>query len=287
MNEVVKQYKVIKQYDAISFHNYIYSLIEYYNYPKVDIIITSPPYNIGIPYTGYIDNKPDSEWMDMIIHSLYPTDKICSDGALMYLNMKINSSKPLQSLSEIVFIGEQIEEMSNWKFIQDICWVMPNKQHLDPFKVISKFSSYKEMILLFGKGNVKIRKDLIGENLSEEYLNDKRYKKVIDKYKEKFGRAFKDIGDVWVIPILKYNQYIKKYNPAEFPPMLVECALKSHPKFGNGLTVYDSFVGGGTTAFVAKNLGCNYYVCDISEAMISTTNRRLKKKYIEHYISYQ
>lgn len=275
------KYVIIKELNALEFHNYIYGLIQYYNHPKVDVIITSPPYNIGMPYAGYKDDMDNNMWLDTIIHSLYPTDKICNDGALMFLNMKTDLDRPLISTEEIFFIGREIEELSDWKFIQEIIWVMPNKQQLNPFKVVDRFSSYTEKILLFGKGrDVKVRKDLIGEELSEEYLRDKRYRHTIEKYKKKFGRAFRDIGDVWVIPTLKYNQHLKRLNPAEFPPQLPEMCIKSHPEFEKRqLTIYDPFGGGGTTALVAYHLNCHIYSCDISKAAIDTSKRRVNKKY--------
>ncbi len=279
------KYTVIKEHNAISFHNYIESLINYYNYPKVDVIITSPPYNIGVKYAGYDDNQPKSIWMDTIIHSLYPTDKITNDGALMYMNIKPSSSDTLSSLNDIIFIVTAINELSEeWEMIQEIVWVIPNKQHINQFKIQNRFSNYKEYLFLYGKKSSKINRALIGEELTEEYLNDKRYKKTIEKYIKKFGRAYKDVGDVWVIPILKYNKHTKRFNPAEYPPQLVEAVIKSHPDYGKRtLTVYDPFVGGGTTAYVAHNLGCNYYVCDISKTSVNTTKRRIKRNYTEFY----
>jgi site-specific DNA-methyltransferase (adenine-specific) len=270
---------IVKQYDAISFHNYVYGYQEYYNFPKIDIVITSPPYNIGVPYTGYKDNIPRDTWLDTIVHSLHPTDKICNEPSLMYLNMKGDKDNPLQSMADMLFVGQQIEELSEWKFMQEIVWVMPNKQHTNPMRTDTIFSRYNEKVFLFSKGKLQLQKNFIGERLSDAYLNDKRYQKAIQKMKDKFGNAFKDIGDVWVIPIIKTNQYVRKHNPAEFPPELPEWCIKTHPKHGGPepITVYDPFVGGGTTAMIAERMGYNYYVCDISEAAIGTTKRRIKE----------
>ena len=269
---------IVKQYDAISFHNFVYGYTEHYGYPKVDVVVTSPPYNIGVPYTGYKDDVSREHWLDLLIYSLHPTDKICNEPSLMYLNLKGDRKSPLQSMEDMNFVVREIVANSSWKFVQEIIWVMPNKQHTNAMRTDKSFSRYYEKIFLFGKGKPLINRGNIGEKLTEEYLKDKRYSKSIQRMEDKFGRAYKDVGDVWVIPILKYNVNTRRYNPAEFPPQLPEWCIKSHPKYGiEPVTVYDPFVGGGTTAVVAEELGCNYYVCDISNAAINTTKRRIKE----------
>jgi len=270
---------IIVCHDAIDFHNYIYGLITHYNKPYVDLIVTSPPYNINKPYDDYNDNLSFEEWKDMIIYSLHPTDKICNDGALMFLNLKPNNkeiAKYFKGMGEIV---AEIDKLSEWKFIQDIIWYMPNKQSLNPTKYTKKFSSYKEYIFMFAKGEHNLDKSRIGKEYSEVYLKDKRYVEARKKQKEMYGNLFRDRGDIWDIPAIKYNKSIKRFNPAEFPPELPEYCIKSHWQYGrkNVFTVYDPFMGGGTTAVVANHLNCNFYGCDISKRYVETTKRRMKK----------
>jgi len=154
--------EIICCHDALDFHNYIYGLIEHYGKPKVDVIVTSPPYNIGTKYIGYHDHIPLQEWKDLIVYSLHPTDKICNDGAIMFLNLKPhtnNFSTYFKAMAEIV---KEIEDMSEWKLVQDIIWYMPNKQQLSPTKYTRRFSTYKEYLFFFGLGDFHLDKSRIG-----------------------------------------------------------------------------------------------------------------------------
>lgn len=269
---------LVCQYDALGFHNYVFGLIEHYNRPKVDVIVTSPPYNIGTHYKDYVDKVEVQEWIDLIVYSLHPTDKICNDGALMFLNLKANPKEfPLyfKAMGEII---HEIDRHSEWEAVQDLIWYMPNKQQISPTKYTKRFSTYKEYIFFFGLGDYHLDKSRIGGELSKAYLMDSRYEKSRKRMKDMYGKVFKDRGDVWDIPILKYNQHIKRFNEAEFPPEVPETCIKSHWDWSKrDLTVYDPFMGGGTTALVANHLGCNFYGCDISKSYVEGTKKRLKK----------
>jgi len=111
---------------------------------------------------------------------------------------------------------------------------------------------------------------------------DNRYEASRQKMMVMYGKMFRDRGDMWAIPTLKYNQHIRRFNEAEFPPELPETCIKSHWDWGRRtITVYDPFLGGGTTALVAalvaNHLDCNFYGCDISRSYVDGTKKRLRK----------
>jgi len=271
--------QILLCHDALDFHNYIYGLIHSYNKPKVDVICTSPQYNIGKIYAATSDNLSLQEWMDTIIYSLHPTDKICNDGALMFLNLKPNTKEISTYFKAMGTIVQEIEDHSEWKFIQDIIWFMPNKQPIAPTKYVKKFSIYKEYVFMFAKGDHKLDKSRIGTEYSKAYLMDKRYEASRQRQMEMYGKVFRDRGDVWDINILKYNQNVKRFNPTEFPPEFPETCIKVHWDYDRkeNFTVYDPFMGGGTTALVANHLGCNFYGCDIAKSYVEATKKRLNK----------
>jgi|GEM_PF-5591650 len=261
--------------------------------PKVDVIVTSPPYNLGVKYEGYNDRLNDDEYLTMLVESFIGTDKICNDDAIMYINLKEGSTNALKRRLLYTKFLKAIEDMTDWKYVQRIVWFMPNKQQINPNVNKRTFSVYTEDIFFFAKEDYfeskqpLLNKANIGLELSKEYLNDKRYKTSRDRMIRNYGKLFKDIGDLWSIPILKYNKSLKKHNPAEFPMTLPELAIKSHRDFGvRTLTVLDMFAGGGTTMIAALRNNCNVYGCDISKIYYDIIVERIRGEFDERMVTF-
>lgn len=68
---------------------------------------------------------------------------------------------------------------------------------------------------------------------------------------------------------------VNKLNNATFSTAFVNELLKiyAYPNY----TVYDSFMGTGTTAVACKNYGCNYIGSEISKAQVEFANKRLSE----------
>lgn len=67
----------------------------------------------------------------------------------------------------------------------------------------------------------------------------------------------------------------KLTHPMEKPVSLIGRAIRSMSDPGN--LVFDPFVGSGTTAVAAKELGRRYFGCDISPRYVELANKRLVK----------
>lgn len=76
-------------------------------------------------------------------------------------------------------------------------------------------------------------------------------------------------GDVW-----EFTQEMNNPHPAPFPVALIERVISST----NAKTVLDPFMGSGTTAIAAKNLGRNYVGIEISEEYVNLANQRLTEQ---------
>lgn len=83
------------------------------------------------------------------------------------------------------------------------------------------------------------------------------------------------VDDVWDIPIINPLSHERIGYPTQKPKVLIEriVAASSSP----GDVVADFFVGGGTTAEVAQDLGRQWIACDISRVAVSLTADRVAK----------
>lgn len=74
-------------------------------------------------------------------------------------------------------------------------------------------------------------------------------------------------GDAWFIPYKTTGATTKKSHVYEFPEELVERCFKV-AGMRPGMTIYEPFLGGGTTAVVAKRMGLNVYATERDPATV-------------------
>lgn len=85
-----------------------------------------------------------------------------------------------------------------------------------------------------------------------------------------FNEEMAQFGDVWEISHIQENEH-----PAPFPFNLARRAIMaSCPKGG---IVYDPFMGSGTTALAAIDLGMNFIGSEISDKYIAYAESRISK----------
>jgi site-specific DNA-methyltransferase (adenine-specific) len=77
-------------------------------------------------------------------------------------------------------------------------------------------------------------------------------------------------GDTWYVPYETTGAGKKKLHRHSFPAEIARrCLLLS--RVSPGMTVFDPFSGGGTTALVAKALGLNAFAGDVDPAALQST----------------
>lgn len=129
---------------------------------SVDLIITSPPYNLGnYHHTGnkrhnpYDDNMPErqyQEWQRKVMCGIY---RILKDGGWLFYNHK-NRIKQGQMITPYEWILK-----THFILRQEICWVngSPNMDK-------SRFFPFSERIYCLAKGNAKMWNNL---NLTDDW----------------------------------------------------------------------------------------------------------------------
>ena len=219
---------------------------------SVDLIVTSPPYNLNINYQDHKD--------DMILESYYKWCKewiiesyrVTKDGGRFCLQIgcfqpQINEpsyatfTKLFQDAGFIfrefvIWNKNQIPKRTAWG-----SWMSPsNPRILPPF----------EMIINFHKKSPKILEKGESDLLREEFIQW--------------------TNGLWVIA----PESAKKRNhPAPFPEELATRCIKMHSYVGG--VVVDPFNGSGTTTFVAKKLGRKYIGFDITKEYCEFAEKRL------------
>lgn len=185
---------------------------------SIDLIITSPPYNLGhthnestdldVIYNSYSDDLTQKEYEKWQINCLNELHRILKPSGLLYYNHKERFK------NGYYFNPLNLIQKSNFKPLQTIIWHRDGAVNFN----IGRFVNCYETI------NVAYK--------SEKYMK-------INKNSEKYL-------DVWKILSSK-----KKHMIASFPLELPLRIIRSYNDYPN-LTVMDCFMGEGTTAIASQ-----------------------------------
>lgn len=225
----------------------------------VDLTVTSPPYNVDLGnnkyndegYDQYFDDMPYQEYLGMLrsVFSLL-FDKTKNSGRCV-VNIGDGKNGSIPTHSDVIQIMQEI----GWEVRSTIIW---NKKETSNRAAWGSYCSPScpsfprpfEYVLIFYKGNKKLQHD--GEtDITEEEFENWAY-------------------GIWEFPGASHNPH-----PAPFPEELPKRCVKMLSY--TDATVYDPFVGSGTTLKVAKDLGRYYIGSEISEEYFDMIQDRLSK----------
>lgn len=221
---------------------------------SVNIVITSPPYNIGLKYHKYSDKKPRDQYLGWIRDIFVELKRILTDDGHIFLNMGYTNRDPWIAMEVALNLKDILILQNNITWVKSIS--VPSEKdktsvvthgHFKPINSKRYINVTNENIYHFTKTD-----DILIDRLSVGVP----YKWKCNLKNRKTGKIKPDIrckGNTWFIPYETIqNKKEKGYHPATFPEGLVEhCIRISGIKKG---TVLDPFIGSGTTVRVAKKL---------------------------------
>jgi adenine-specific DNA-methyltransferase len=203
----------------------------------VQLVVTSPPYNLGKPYEGKLEMKQYLEQQKAVIEEcvriLKPQGSICWQVGNYVDNGEII---PLDILLYPIFAGLGLHLRNR------IVWTFGHGLHAS-----KRFSGRYEVILWFTKTDEYVF-NLDAVRVPQKYPNKKHFK---GPHKgELSGNPLgKNPEDVWDIPNVKSNHIEKTDHPAQFPIELIERLVLSMTNEKDW--IYDPFLGYGTSALAA------------------------------------
>jgi site-specific DNA-methyltransferase (adenine-specific) len=232
----------------------------------VDVIITSPPYNIGINYKTYNDQKPRDvylNWLKTIGVELFRVLK--NDGSF-FLNVGSTNVDPWISMDVSNIFRDIFVLQNHITWVKSISIGDDTVGHFKPINSKRFLNQNHESIFHFSKtGNTILDRLAIGVSYKDK-TNIKRRGHKQDK---------RCAGNNWFIPYETVQNKNEKYNhPAGFPLELPMRCLKLHGK--SDLVVLDPFMGTGTTIVAAHKLGHIGIGIELDADYVNTCIARLR-----------
>lgn len=236
----------------------------------VDVVCTSPPYNIGTKYHAYDDHLEELQYHDKLADIAQQLQRVLKPNGSFFLNIGHTSIDPWLAV-DIASIFREFFVLQN-----KIIWVKAisiQDRRTGTWRSTGQFKPvnseryitrcYEEIYHFTHDGSVKVDCTAIGvpyedkTNISRRgHANDKR-----------------DRGNCWFIPYTTIQRKSDRYNhPSSFPIELPRMCIALHG--GKSLTVLDPYCGVGTTLVAAAQLGHNAIGIDIDASYSAVATER-------------
>jgi len=242
----------------------------------VDVIVTSPPYNIGKKYNQYDDKKPREtylSWMEKIAKNCR---EIMAESSSFFLNVGGKSSdmwlpwEIAMCFRRYFFLQNVIHWVKSISILKEDVGDYPNIKgdisvgHFKPINSNRYLNSCQEYIFHFTKkGDVDLDKTAVGVPYQD--------KSNIGRWKKARG-DLRDRGNTWFIPYETIQK--SRPHPTVFPVKLPEMCLKIHGVKKIKL-VLDPFMGIGSTAVACKKLNVDFIGFEIDNSYVDIATERL------------
>lgn len=251
---------------------------------SVDIVVTSPPYNLGIKYKNYNDNRTRNEYLTWSLIWATQVKRVLKDRGSFFLNLGSAPSNPLVPYELIVDLKKLFVLQNTFHWIKSI--TVPTKEgklisagHFKPLHSNRYVNDCHEYVFHLSKhGDTPLDRLGVGVPYTD--------KSNINRWSHTKGRDLRCRGNNWFIPYKTIVSRSKQRpHPATFPVELAEFCIKVH---GNspGLVMMDPFLGIGHSAIAAKCCGIREFIgFDIDASYVKLARASLVKGATEPFLN--
>ena len=214
----------------------------------IDLVVTSPPYNLGIAYRSYDDRRPRTEYLDWLKRIGTRLARVMKDDASFFLNVGGTGSDPWVAMDVANAFRKTFVLQNHIVWVKSVSVGHDTVGHFKPISSKRFLNNNHESIFHFTKsGAVEIDRLAVGVPYKDQ-SNIKRWQHA------KSDRRC--AGNTWFIPYETVRSKAQKFDhPAGFPVDLPTRCIRLHGV--ERAQVLDPFLGAGTTLLAAERLGCS------------------------------
>ncbi|MCM1221533.1 MAG: site-specific DNA-methyltransferase [Lachnospiraceae bacterium] len=226
----------------------------------VDVILTSPPYNMTKRKGGYADTgrydvyedwKTEQEYIDWIVDIFNGFDKVLKENGVVLFNINYSIENPILPYKVIC----EVDEHTSFTVVDTISW---KKKYGLPFPAnCRRLDRIWELVFVLTRKN---EIDTFNTNIKVKSI-------------AKTGQLYYETTYNFVEA--SNNDGKCDLNQATYSTDLCRKLLNIYARPGS--VVYDPFSGTGTTSVAAKQMGLNYLGSEISSNQVEFSEKRLRE----------
>lgn len=224
----------------------------------IDLIVTSPPYNLGIDYHTYDDRETRRDYLQWMEKWAQRVQRVLSPRGSLFLNIGASAREPFLPHELILMLRPYFELQNTIHWIKSIS--IETKQgrplsagHYKPINSERYLNHCHEYIFHLSLDG---RRPLDRLSLGVPYAD----KSNIKRWKKTGGHDKRCRGNTWFIPYETIqNRDKERPHPATFPVQLVKNCIRLHGQ-GTEITMLDPFLGIGSAAVAAREMNIRRFI---------------------------
>jgi len=235
-----------------------------------DVVVTSPPYNLGVSYDLYDDTVPREKYLEWLENVAIKIKQKMKDNGSFFLNIGSSPTNPWGPFEVAFKLRDHFELQNVLHWIKSIYIenesygdkISLNVGHYKPINSERFLNQNHEHIFHFTKsGDVQLDRLSIGVPYKDNG-NSHRWKNG--------SNGIRCRGDCWYVPYKTICSRDKdRPHPATFPVGIAENCIKLHG-LKDEMTVLDPFMGIGNTSLACAKLGVNCVGFEIDRGYFET-----------------
>ncbi len=232
---------------------------------SVDVVVTSPPYNLGLTYRGYDDRRSEENYLDWLTDVASAVRRVMKADASFFLNVSGSSSAPWLPFELIVRLRPLFVLQNHITWIKSIATRSDAVGHFKPVGGQRYLHHNHEHIFhLTLSGDVKLDRLAIGVPFKDKSNIARRG----------HARDLRCRGNTWFIPYdTVQSKAAKFHHPSTFPVALPRWCIRLHGR--DDAVVLDPFMGTGTTLVAAELEYASGIGIDMDPSYVAIARRRL------------
>jgi len=249
---------------------------------SVDVVVTSPPYNIGVNYGSYDDTIGRSQYLNWMEEWATKVKRVLSPYGSLFLNVGGKPKDPWGPLEVALRLRKVFHLQNTIHWIKSIAIDAASNGddhglsedvivgHIKPINSRRYISDAHEYIFHFtASGDAQLDRLAVGVPY--------KHKSNITRWKSA-GKDLRCRGNTWFVPYKTIVSRLKdRPHPASFPPRLAEMCIRLHGLSKVNL-VLDPFMGLGNTALACTDLEISFVGFEIDREYFEHACGQVERK---------
>jgi site-specific DNA-methyltransferase (adenine-specific) len=237
---------------------------------SVDVVVTSPPYNIGLKYRTYDDNGDRGGYLAWLTKIGELLNRVMKDDGSFFLNIAGTCSDPWIAPDAANAMRDIFRLQNAIVWVKSLSIGDDTFGHFKPVNSPRYLNHTHEHVFHFTKdGKTPVDRLAVGVPFKDK-SNIARWHHDNDR---------RCAGDVWFIPYETIRSKAERdHHPSPFPVALPERCIKLHGR--EEAVVLDPFLGVGATLLAAQRLSCRGIGIEIDPAYAESAAWRLRDRLI-------
>lgn len=233
---------------------------------SIDVVVTSPPYNLGVAYGAYQDRRSEEDYLKWMHDVACGLVRVLKEDGHIFLNISGSLVKPWVPFDVAAVFRPLLHLQNHIVWVKSISIGDVTSGHFKPIGGHRFLNHNHEHVFHFTKsGSAPLDRLSVGVPFMDKGNIARRG----------HGADKRCAGNTWFIPYETVQSKTQKFShPAGFPVGLPERCLRL-VKVNSDTKVFDPFLGTGTTIIAAHRCGAIGMGTDIDPVYCNTAVSRI------------